>query len=1092
MEGTAEAFGRQLHLQDADGRSFVVLNRHNRSVLQPYGGPEVTFVEHYSVLSARGGRYGPETLPRPPRRHGSHTDLRGAPQYPPRGAPQRAPSPLLNYQRHPELLRPYHPHNNSLQLEQQHRPPPHTQTHSDAHAQHYLRTPPHHLPPPLSSSVSEPLALTPPSSPRQPYSLVVHKARIPLPLATLAPRHPTEVEGHAPSHRGIQAPILSPHGPPGPTNQSEAQPRTGALIGQCDEREVGQRTGRVGHRGRMSVEERRRSRSADNPASSDHTSTAISRGVRDEVGGGGSAATSPRAPATRGEGPVNMGEGPAHKGEGPNAPRGLLKVEKTVAGGQAATDRHNQVTPDLLRGQRKVSSKAGGVTEEMARHALFTYLKHGTTDSDDVIQRKVKLMFEKIQLLRSCSAETLKEGLQTNGGSAEEHTQEVQQQEEEKRRMQAEEEEKRRMQAEEEKRRMQAEEEKRRMQAEEEEKRRRVEEEMSRCEEAQQQLRQQLTHKEKDLQTALQQLQQVQLEREKFCSEIRDLQEQLSDMHDELDRVTHQESGDRQGIMQELLKLRQEFEEVLCSQEAQEEVLRRKERELTALRGALEEEVAAHAEEVTTLKETHEQEVQQLKQRLTREEQACAAGQQEVQHQQEEMLLGRVRELEERVSHLTHLLQEAQRREEQLQEQTHTLMEEKEKLEARLEEVKQQEEDMCGANQALTRHLEDTQCELSVLQQEQKELRRRLQEQGGHAEQLRRERSNMEEQRRRQNTLMEQLQEEMLRVVQEAERSTQLLQEQVEEARGSSEGELSHLLTQLQERQQEILTSTQHNQRLHKELSQLEAELHQCEAELEGAGLKSRKLEQQLEELQEQKRSSQEERGRITRLLEARVAQLEADLREERTNEEQLLQRLERGREQTEQARAELLQEKAARQDLECDKISLERQNRDLRSRVSHLEGGQRSGQDGLVSRLETRIQELETRLEGEERESASLQQANRKLERKLKELMVQVGEEQLSLKDQRDQLALRLKTLKRQLDEAEGEIERLEGSKRKIQRELDEQLEANQQLHTHITELRTDMRRKRRTAPLIKSLEDEEEEEKEEKEEQEEEGASD
>ncbi len=43
-------------------------------------------------------------------------------------------------------------------------------------------------------------------------------------------------------------------------------------------------------------------------------------------------------------------------------------------------------------------------------------------------------------------------------------------------------------------------------------------------------------------------------------------------------------------------------------------------------------------------------------------------------------------------------------------------------------------------------------------------------------------------------------------------------------------------------------------------------------------------------------------------------------------------------------------------------------QNKDLRSRVTHLEGSQRTNQDSLVSKLNSRIQELEERLQGEER----------------------------------------------------------------------------------------------------------------------------
>lgn len=56
-------------------------------------------------------------------------------------------------------------------------------------------------------------------------------------------------------------------------------------------------------------------------------------------------------------------------------------------------------------------------------------------------------------------------------------------------------------------------------------------------------------------------------------------------------------------------------------------------------------------------------------------------------------------------------------------------------------------------------------------------------------------------------------------------------------------------------------------------------------------------------------------------------------------------------------------------------------------------------------------------------------------------------------------QLTQRLKTVKRQMDEAEEEIERLEHSKKKLQREVDEQLEANEQLHMQLSALRNEMR---------------------------------
>ena len=54
------------------------------------------------------------------------------------------------------------------------------------------------------------------------------------------------------------------------------------------------------------------------------------------------------------------------------------------------------------------------------------------------------------------------------------------------------------------------------------------------------------------------------------------------------------------------------LQEVLLAKEEQEEVLRRRERELTALKGALKEEVATHDQEVDKLREQYEKEINKL------------------------------------------------------------------------------------------------------------------------------------------------------------------------------------------------------------------------------------------------------------------------------------------------------------------------------------------------------------------------------------------------------------------------------------------------------------------------------------------------
>lgn len=61
-----------------------------------------------------------------------------------------------------------------------------------------------------------------------------------------------------------------------------------------------------------------------------------------------------------------------------------------------------------------------------------------------------------------------------------------------------------------------------------------------------------------------------------------------------------------------MVHLKLELQEILLAKEEQEDVLKRRERELTALKGALKEEVAAHDHEVDKMKEQYEKEMSRL------------------------------------------------------------------------------------------------------------------------------------------------------------------------------------------------------------------------------------------------------------------------------------------------------------------------------------------------------------------------------------------------------------------------------------------------------------------------------------------------
>lgn len=66
------------------------------------------------------------------------------------------------------------------------------------------------------------------------------------------------------------------------------------------------------------------------------------------------------------------------------------------------------------------------------------------------------------------------------------------------------------------------------------------------------------------------------------------------------------------SVPQDLMRLKLDLQEMVIVKEEQEDLLRRRERELTALKGALKEEVSTHDQEVDKLREQYEKEIRKL------------------------------------------------------------------------------------------------------------------------------------------------------------------------------------------------------------------------------------------------------------------------------------------------------------------------------------------------------------------------------------------------------------------------------------------------------------------------------------------------
>lgn len=745
-----------------------------------------------------------------------------------------------------------------------------------------------------------------------------------------------------------------------------------------------------------------------------------------------------------------------------------------------ASPSNTQATPDLLKGQQELTQQTN---EETAKQILYNYLKEGSTDNDDATKRKVNLVFEKIQTLKSRAAGSTQGNNQASHSSSE-----VKDLLEQKNKLTTEVAELQRQLQLEVKNQQNIKEERDRMKA-------NLEELQSQHDSKVKEnstLQQRLEESEGELRKNLEELFQVKMEREQHQTEIRDLQDQLSEMHDELDSAKRSEDREKGALIEELLQAKQDLQDLLIAKEEQEDLLRKRERELTALKGALKEEVASHDQEMEKLKEQYDAELQALRESVeeatknvevlasrnstSQQTQMGAELHAEALQEENERLRGRVGELEQSVARLQRQVADLQGDEAKAKDTLKKYEGEIRQLEEALMRARKEEKEATAARRALESELEDAQRNLSRATQEQKQLSEKLKDETEQKEQLRRLKNDMENERWHLDKTIEKLQKEMADIVEVSRTSTLELQNQLDDYKEKNRRELAEMQRQLKEKTLEAEKSRLTATKMQEEMRLMEEELRDYQRAQDEALTKRQLLEQTLKDLEyelEAKSHLKDDRSRIVKQMEDKVSQLEIELEEERNNSDLLSERITRSREQMEQMRSELLQERAVRQDLECDKISLERQNKDLKSRIIHLEGSYRSNKEGLVAQMEARIAELEDRLESEERDRTSLQLSNRRLERKVKELVMQVDDEHLSLTDQKDQLSLRLKAMKRQVEEAEEEIDRLESSKKKLQRELEEQMDVNEQLQGQLNSLKKNLRLKKPPSKVLDDMDD-------------------
>ncbi|XP_078738228.1 uncharacterized protein LOC144951730 isoform X2 [Lampetra fluviatilis] len=731
-----------------------------------------------------------------------------------------------------------------------------------------------------------------------------------------------------------------------------------------------------------------------------------------------------------------------------------LASRAEATGGGSVGAKQLVTTPDLLRDQTDVSQEAS------AKQFLYSVLREGNSESAESTHRKVNLVFEKIQTLGSKRSQSVSvQTEQAYVAVAELHT------------VQAE-----RAQLQQQLREVGS------RASHEEKSHAAAQAELAKLEESLaaarrdaddkaqevQRWREQLERADARLATTQHSLEEVEGERSALQREMRDLKSQLSEMHDELDQAKHSaaEQEERKTLLQELQRLGEV-----------EESLRRRERELAALRGVLRQEVETREREMDEQRQRHADSASKAQQKLETSAQRvleleASAGESsrarsvaEQQARRVEVELAELREERERLQaellQLRPALEAARSDEDTWKGRLSRLEAEQARKAEALEKADALEVEMEAAQRTLQTQLEELERKCSRLQAEQQELTARRQSSERQREELRQELEHERERAQQQERALERLRNELSESSETSARAVKLRTE-FEELREKARRDSADLQRLLQEKAQALEVSIQHNTRFQQELKKVERDVERERGEREAAELENRRLDRSLQDMRLELSSAalRKDNPRQVKALEERVSTLQAELEEERENVELLTDKAEWARDQMEQLRGELMQEKAVRQDLECDKISLERQIKEMRGRVSDLEGSQRWGREGLATQMEARVRELEEALEREESERANAQANSRKLEKRLKELLMQVEEEHQQADNQKEEMSLRIKALKRQVNEAEEEIDRLDGQRRKVQRELEEQLELNEGNRAELNTLRKEMRR--------------------------------
>uniref|UniRef100_A0AAV2MCR1 Myosin-10-like n=1 Tax=Knipowitschia caucasica TaxID=637954 RepID=A0AAV2MCR1_KNICA len=567
---------------------------------------------------------------------------------------------------------------------------------------------------------------------------------------------------------------------------------------------------------------------------------------------------------------------------------------------------------------------------------------------------------------------------------------------------------------------------------------------------------------------------------------------------------------------QQLTELRKQSEEVSSAVESGEETRRKLQRELD---GALQSEKQKEEEKerVERQRERLREELEDITLALQRERQNCTALEKRQKKfdqclAEEKAVSARLaeerdraeadsREKETKYLALSRSLQEAQDQKEEFERIN-------KQLRVDMEQLVNQQDDVGKNVHELERSRRALDTEAQSLRIQTQELEEELTEAENSRLRLEVTLQALKAQFERELSTSEEKGEEKRRALSKQVRELEIQLEEERSQRSQAVSSKKHLDAELQDLESQVENANRGKEEAMKQLRRLQAQLKETFRELDEAKItreevmsqskesekKMQALEAEVLQLTEelavserQKRQAQQERDELSdemvnnstgktalseekRRLDSRISQLEEELEEEQTNSELMAERQRKLALQVETMTVQLQGERTLAQKAEAAREQLERQNKELKTRLAEMEGNVRGKFRLNVAALEAKVESMEEQLEQEQQERVIANKLVRKTEKKLKEVMMQAEDERRHADQYREQLdksMVRLKQLKRQLEEVEEENSRSNAQRRKLQRELEELNDSSQTMTREITSLRTQLRR----APLPLSV---------------------